>query len=589
MQDNPNKLSQFWRELKRRRVVHVITVYASATFVIIELINNLTEPLNLPPSLATIVIVILAVGFPLSIILSWLYDLTGRGVEKTKPLEEVTEEEKTSVPNAWRIATIVSFVVIIGLVTWNIVGGTRKLKVGDIQSLVILPFENYTGDDQLENMVSSMHSLLIGDMGRISGLRVIGKTSSKMYNEVDLSATDIARELNVDAIVEATVTCLGDSVCMQFRLVSTKGEEDQIWIGDYREDKEQILNLYNRITRQIAEEVMIELTPEEERMLDKSVTIDKEAFDAYLRSYAHWDDLSEESTRKGIEYLNTALEKDSTWAPLWVGLAQLWAVRIQMGFEPPETGIPKVFGYLAKALELDPDYSDIHLNTAGFAVWLEWNWDKGEREYLEALSLNPNDVMARIYYAHLLISLQRNEEATLQGRIAVELDPLNPLIQALYAVVIASNKDWEASMVHLEKALAIDPYHFFANNLLDMVAIHCEEYDKVFEACRKFLPFEEKFFQSIDKIYREEGYSTAYEAILLEMEKREYGTPCDIAVRYNLLDQYEKAMDWLEIGFEFHDPNMPYIGTGIFSFDSLYNNPRFIAIMEKMNLPFPTK
>jgi len=299
--------------------VYVITVYASAAFVIIELINNLAEPLNLPSNLLTIMVIILAVGFPLAIVLSWIYDLTGEGIERTKPIDKVPDKEAVKVHNAWKITTYVSFVIIIGFVSYHIFSGTRKLRAGDIQSLVILPFENFTGDDQLENMVSSMHSLLIGDMGRISGLSVKGKTTSKIYKDVDMSAKDIARELNVDAVVEATVMCLGDSVCMQFRLVNTSGEEDLIWIGDYKEDKGQIMNLYNQITRQIAEEVMIELTPEEQRLLNKSITIDKEAFDAYLKSYAHWDDMGEEGTRKAIDYLNLAIEKDPDWAPLWSG------------------------------------------------------------------------------------------------------------------------------------------------------------------------------------------------------------------------------------------------------------------------------
>ena len=130
MSANPNKLSQFWKELKRRRVIHVITVYASAAFVIIELINNLAEPLSLPQNLLTIVVIILAVGFPLAIILSWLYDLTSEGVEKTKPIEEVKAGDKTGVPNAWKIATYVSFVVIIGLVTFNILGGPSSCVPG---------------------------------------------------------------------------------------------------------------------------------------------------------------------------------------------------------------------------------------------------------------------------------------------------------------------------------------------------------------------------------------------------------------------------------------------------------------------------
>ncbi len=435
MAANPNKLSRFWQELKRRRVVHVITVYASAAFVSIELINNLAEPLNLPPNLLTIVVIVLAVGFPLVIILSWLYDISSDGVEKTKPAEELKEGEKTVVPNAWKIATYVSFIVIIGLAVLNIVGGGKQLRAGDIQSLVVLPFDNYTGDDLLENMVSGMHALLVGDIGRISEVRVLGKTSSDVYKDVNISATRIAAELDVDAVLEASVMSLGDSVCIQFRLVQTTGKEKQLWIAEYREDKNQIINLYNQVTKQIADEIMIELTPQEERLFAKSRTVDREAYDDYLRSYQYWDDLSQESLNKGLEYLNLAVEKDPDFAPLYVGLSQVWGGLAQTGFESPEIAGPKAFEYLNKALELDPDLPEAHAMSAGIAVWAEWDWEKGEKEYLKALELNPNDVMSRVFYGHLLMILQRPEEALSQAQLAVELDPLNPLVLSLAAVV----------------------------------------------------------------------------------------------------------------------------------------------------------
>ena len=300
MQNNPNRLSRFWQEFKRRKVIYVITVYASAAFVLIELVNNVVEPLNLPERTPTIAIIILAIGFPIAVIVSWIFDLTPKGTERTKPLSEVQEAERPVTENRWKIATYVSIAVIIGLIILNLVGRPTMLRAGDIQSLVVLPFENFTGDDQLDNMVSGMHALLVGDMGRISGVRVLGKTTSNAYKDVDKSATGIASELNVDAVIEASVMCLGDSVCMQFRLVRTTGKEEQLWIADYKEDKSQIINLYNQITKQIADEIMIELTPQEERLFAKSRTVDREAYDAYLRSYQHWDDFSEESLKSPV-------------------------------------------------------------------------------------------------------------------------------------------------------------------------------------------------------------------------------------------------------------------------------------------------
>lgn len=152
----------------------MITLYASAAFVIIELIGNLCEPLNLPTSLSTIVIIVLAVGFPPAIILSWLYDLTSGTFERTRPMEDIQEEEKAKVPNFWKIATYVSFLVIAGLVVFNIVSRGDVLKPGMIQSLAILPFDNYTGDEKLDYVAAGMHSALIGDMGKLGALRVTG-------------------------------------------------------------------------------------------------------------------------------------------------------------------------------------------------------------------------------------------------------------------------------------------------------------------------------------------------------------------------------------------------------------------------------
>ncbi|RLD56682.1 MAG: hypothetical protein DRI97_06935 [Bacteroidetes bacterium] len=355
MADNPNKLSQFWQELKRRRVVHVITVYATSAFVIIELVNNLTEPLNLPTNLATIVIIVLAVGFPLAIILSWLYDLTSEGVERTKPLIEIEEGDKPVVPNAWRIATYVSFVVIIGLVTINIVGGTRGLRPGEIQTLLILPYQNYTGDDQLDILLSGMHSALIGDVGRIPDLIVISKTTSDVYKDSDKTLSQIAEELGVDAIIEPGVMCAGDTVC--FQLAMNTPNEEQLWIAEYSESKSQIPNIHNRITKQIAVELKIELTTDQASVLAERRTVDTEAVDAYMKGLFYLDKTDRGGIQKAREYFSNAIKIEPDWAPPYTGMAGVWAYQMQMSFISPSLAIPKIYENLNRALELDPNSS----------------------------------------------------------------------------------------------------------------------------------------------------------------------------------------------------------------------------------------
>ena len=590
MSTNPNKLTRFWHELKRRNVARVFAVYAAAAFMILELVDIMSEPFGLPDWTLNLVFAILALGLVTAMIFSWIFDVTPKGVEKTKPLSEVHEKEKQTVPNGWKVATYASIVVIIGLVVLNIFSGPKQLRAGDVQSLVVLPFDNLTGDDQLEYFVSGMHASLIGDMGKVGGMRVISKTSSNTYKDIDKSIPEIATELGVDAVVESTLMCLGDTICLQIRVITPFPEERQLWIADYKEEKSQILNLYNRITKQIASEVMIELTPEEKRLLDKSVTVNEEAYDAYLKGQQYWDQLSEESLQKAMEHMNTAIELDPDWAPPYAGVAIVWGGMMQMGFASPSVAAPEIAVNLNKSIELDSDFADLHFFIAALAVWMEWDWDKGEKSFLKALAINPNDVMSRIYYAHLLMILQRTDEALAQGHLAVGLDPLNPLVLALYSVVLAGAEECESALVHAEKAVTIDPENYFAYGALEHVAFQNEEYDKVLEAIKFQLPLENEKIKEIEGIYENHGFLAAYEDAINQMEimaQQQFVLPCDMAVRYYLINQDDKAIDWLETGFNIHDPNMPYITSGITKYDRLHGNPRYIDLVEKLNLPFP--
>jgi len=587
----PNRLSDFWKELKRRRVVHVITLYASAAFVIIELINNLAEPLHLPAGLDTIVIIILAVGFPLAAVLGWIYDLTPAGIERTKPADESTGEPHRKVPNAWKIATYISFGMIAGLIVLNIFTGPTKIHAGDIDSLVILPFENLTGDDQLEHMVDGMHSLLIGDMGRISGLRVIGRTSSRIYQEAQMTATDIAREANVDALVEATVMCLGDTVCMQFRLIKANSDEELLWVGDYSEDKSQVLNMYNRVMKEIATEVMVELTDSEEIYLAKDRAADREVIDAYIRSYMYWGNLSKEGFDQAETYLTGAIEKDPEWAPLYGAMAMVWGGRLQMGMVENDFGRAQLYVNLSKANELDPDFTDSHFIGGIIAIWTDWDWDTGEKELLQALAVNPNHVFARIYYAHLLMILQRMDEALIQAKVAMELDPVDPLVLALYATVLKGAGQHQSSLEFVEKALTIDPGHPFVKGQLGRALYNAGEYEKNLQLTQNNLTnlLDEGRVPDLVSIYKINGKQAAYEEVTrmyeLCMKRNDYSSMA-MAKHYYRSGAYSKALDMFEKAYAEHNPNLPYFGTGT-RFEALHDSARFLAILDRMNLPHP--
>ena len=594
MPQRPNKLSQFWQELKRRRVVYVITVYASAAWVLIQLVITLTEPLNLPTGLATIVVIALAVGFPPVVILSWLYDLTGRGIEKTKPLEEVREGEKTVVPNAWRIATIISFMVIIGLVTINIVMGTRGLRPGDIESLVILPFDNFTGDEQLDYVAAGMHTSLIGDMGKVSGLRVLGQTTSNAYKKTGLTATDIAKKDNVDALVEPTLTCYGDIVCLQIRVITPYPEEKVLWVGDFMEDKSQILNVYNRIIRKVAHELKVNLTLQEETLLAESRIVDPDAYDAYLKGRSYSDKISPASLSLAIERFEKAIEIEPDWAAPYTGLAGVGLRMNQIGFGPESDRLRMIYENLTKALELDPNSAEAHESAASTAAWIEFDWKKAEKEFLKAIELNPSYARSHIFYAHLLTILRRTDEALYEGKLSVELDPENPLTLGLYVVVLFDAGQCQEALFYMEKALFLDPDHPFLRGKLGWVYECLGDYEKVFEDWkeRNYDRWEMMGgdVELLEEVFYEHGW-IAFSQELTKLHEEAVAKGIQVSSgfffdMYLYLGKYNKAMDYLEIIYEDnnHNPNLPYYSTKS-TYDKMKGNPRYIELLKKMNLP----
>jgi len=592
MTEQQNRISRIWQELKRRRVIHVITVYASAAFVIIELTGNLSEPLNLPAALSTVVVIVLAVGFPFAIVLSWLYDLTAGTIVRTKPAKDLPEKETVQVPNAWKIATYLSFVVIAGLIVLNLAGRSDLIKPGMIQAVAVLPVSNYTGDENLDYVADGIHASLVTDIGKVHALRVTGETSTKAYRNTDKSAPVIGEELHVDLLIEATLTCYGDSICVLIRGVTTRKKEKQILSREYRVDRNEILSFYPQVVKEISREIKVELSPEEMRLLSKSRIVDREAYDAYLKARFYVNDFRKESLFQAIDNLNSAIEKEPDWAPLYAGLADFW-LNIQLaGYEPPSVAVPKILENLNKALELDPDIAEAQYLKAMFAQWVEYDWEKSEKAFLKALAINPSDSWNRMMYAQLLLILQRNDEAEAHIELAAGLDPFNDETKLLYSATLVQAGNAEAALPVAEELLAKDSTNMNANQMMESAAFDLGVYDKVIKALRYSLPFpiEENGYEEVVRVYSKAGIVAAYNELLKHMEQfaeKNYVSFLDMSSRYIAANRPDKAMDWIEKGFEQRDPLLGYIVASGRQFASLYENPRFMAICEKANLPFP--
>jgi len=454
------------------------------------------------------------------------------------------------------------------------------------KSILVLPFDNYIGSDTLEYFVAGMHSALIGNIGKISSLQVKSKTTANAYKDIDKSIPEIASELGVNVIIEGSVLCLGDSVCLQIKVVSAYPEEQTLWVQDYYEDKSEILNLYNKVTKEISKEIDVVLIPQEERMFSESRSVDNDAYDAYLKGMYYWEQLTPEGLEKSLQYFNMAMEIDPSWAYPYAAIAAWWVGAKQFSIVPPSVANPPIYENINKAIEIDPNANFVQYVNAIITVWTEWDWKKGEQEFLKLLETNPNDAFARAYYGHLLMCLRRSDEALEQGEMAMELDPLNPLILGLYSIILLDREEYD-EIISINKGIN-HPITLYA---LDLAYAAQGEYEKSFEALIQILKFsyEDKVIFATQKAFEENGYKAAIKYITEVYEERfrtSYVMPTDMAWIYRPeLNEPEKVLEWLEIGYEMNDPGMPYISTDVCFFDFVRDDPRFIELLRKMNLP----
>jgi tetratricopeptide (TPR) repeat protein len=346
--------------------------------------------------------------------------------------------------------------------------------------------------------------------------------------------------------------------------------------------------LYNKVTKQISKEINVILTPQEENLLAESKTVNPEAYDAYMKGQFYLERLGNEDLKKAIEYFQNAIEKAPNWAPPYNGLSSAWGGLMQSSRVEPTVALPKVYEYLNKALELDPNFVDLQRHLATLAVSVEWNWEKGEKAFLKALELNPNDALCRIYYAHFLMIMKRPEEALKQANLALELDPLRPLLLGLYGRMMIWQGDCQSALMSVQKALSIDPENRLAQSALAKAYYCMGDTIKWFESWKRIAWWDDKTLAVIDDIFYKMGFHTAVEKIIevnVEESQNLFISMQGQAWRYLAVGKYDKAMDCLEREYEIHDPKMPYLGMVSIEFEELKNNTRYIALMKKMKLP----
>jgi len=573
----------------RSHILKTLLVYLGGAWVFIEAINFLIDKYDWNTTIVDILILLVIFGLPALFIYLWFRQKFTRKAIILQVL------------NAVLALAVIGFTLInpdqlnptqLRILKFK---NNQKQLAESIESLVILPFDNFTGNDELEYFVAGMQSSLITDIGRLGALKVMCNTTSNSFKGSNKSVRQIASELEVDAAVEASITCLGeDSICIQTRLIYASGEEQQLWVQDYRVAKDQILNFYNDVTKNISEEINIVLSPQEENLLAEKRTVDPEAYEAYLMGQFYWEKIEPESLRKAQEYFQKAIDLDPEWADPYAGMANAWALFGNFSFLPKSQTLPNTYKYMNKALELDPNSAQAQYVKALISVWTEFDWEQGEKSFLRSLELNPNYALCRMYYAHYLMCMRRTGEAMQQANMGLELDPMRPLLLGLYGMVMNNEGDYDSAIQYFKKALAIDPNDWFSywhlKNTRMAQAYEKGDYHSWFRLWGEKVKgqWKEEGRQAVLSAFEEKGHIAGIEEMFIMNEK--YGdeeclmSPTIKLERYMKLGESDKAMDLLEQAYDKRDMDVAYLATNDF-YPYLKDNPRYQALLKKMNLP----
>lgn len=367
--------------------------------------------------------------------------------------------------NLWpfsRVLALAAPLSLVGLLTFGALtafrsgSSLRPAKLVSVHSIAVLPLENLSGDPSQEYFADGMTEALTTNLAKISALRVIARTSMMGYKNKSQSLPDIAQEFGVDAVVEGSVARSGDQVRVTAHLVEAV-TQSQLWADTYDRNTRDVLTLESEIAKSIVDQIQVKLTPDERARLTIPRPVNPEAHEAYLRGRYFWGKQTCDGLNKALSYFNESVERDASFAPPQVGMAESYYKQALYDCAPAPQVIPKAKQAALKALALDEGSGEAHAALGAILFFHEWNWVAAEREFKRALDLSPNYPTAHAWYATLLLVLGREKEASTQLTLAHQLDPISLHTNSLLEYLLYVSRQYDKAVDLGAKTLEMYP------------------------------------------------------------------------------------------------------------------------------------
>ena len=479
----------------------------------------------------------------------------------------------------------------LNVVSWRD-GLFSRVHPPQMRSLAVLPLENLSRDPDEEYFADSMTEAILTDLAKINALRVVSRTSVMRYKRTQKPLPEIAKELNVDAIVEGSVQRAGNRVRITAQLIHAATDQ-HLWAEAYERDLRDVLVLQDEVARNIAQQVRVKLTPEENIRLSSGRPVDPEAYQLYVKGRYFWAKRNQESFNRAISYFREAIDRDPSYAAPYSGLADcyvLFGSSFDVGGHPPSEVQPKAKAAALKALELDSSLADAHNSLAYVKLNYDWDWSGAEAEFKRSLELNPGYAHGHHWYAHLLFSSGRRDEALAESTRSLELDPLSPILVVHLGWHYLYTRQHDRALDQLAKALELEPSYALAHWYRGLAYEEKKMYPEALRELTKtkdLLPGNLAVQSDIGHVYAVSGNKSEAEKTIARLKQestRTYVNLYELALIYIGLGQNDQAFDWLEKAYRERSDQLIYLKVDP-RLDPIRSDSRFADLVRRVGIP----
>jgi eukaryotic-like serine/threonine-protein kinase len=475
--------------------------------------------------------------------------------------------------------------IIFGRLTWS----NAHTGIPPIQSVAVLPLANLSGDPAQEYFADGMTDELITEMGQVGVLRVISRTSVMQYKGVKRPMPQIARELNVDGVIEGSVERVGDRVRISAQLIYAPTDR-HVWSRSYERDMQNVLAMQDDVAQAIVAEIRTNVTPRRQAPAGASRRIDPQAYELYLKGRYFWNKRTDEGLRKGLQYFQESTAKDARDPRGYAGIADSYLMLAEYGTFPAHEAVPKAKAAALKAVELDDSLAEAHASLAALKEDYDWDWSGAEKEFKRSLELNPSYATSHQWYAEFLAEMGRSKEAVDEIARARELDPLSLIVNTVVGEIFYESRQNDQAVQQLRKTLELDPHFAEAHRLLGETYLQLSKHAEAVAELQTALTLSGNSVQNeafLGQAYGLSGRKNEAKALLDHLKKRSapvYVSPADLSLVYAGLGDHEQAFRLLDEACKRRLPSMVNLKVDP-SLDNLRSDPRFQDLLHQIGFP----